>query len=198
MPAPLCKGGLWRRSRTQNSGNFVCACGAGETEKVPKGLQVGFGRESILPDQDGVQIAGGDASARISDGYRDEVAATCIAIKEGDQTILLYTIDFITVDKHVYAAQEKIVEATVKAVLKGGEDKDVINQLCCMQEQINYQNYSKEEGEKYFPNYSDFDVKDMKKIRKPYRNHLEESHLGAFTLREHFPQPLFAEQISIP
>lgn len=61
---------------------------------------------------------------------------------------------------------EKIVEVTVKAVLKGGEDKDVINQLCCMQEQINYQNYSKEEGEMYFPNYSDFDVKDMKKIRK--------------------------------
>jgi len=60
---------------------------------------------------------------------------------------------------------EKIVDATVRAVLKGGEDKDVINQLCCMQEQINFQNYSKEEMQQYFPNYSDFDVKEMKKIR---------------------------------
>ena len=91
----------------------LCACGGGEGGgKEYEGLQVGFARESILPDTLGVQIAGGDASARISDGYRDEVAATCIAIKEGDQTILLYTIDFIVVDKHVYAAQAEIAEAT--------------------------------------------------------------------------------------
>jgi len=76
------------------------------------GLQVGFGRESIVPDATGVEIAGGDASARLSTGYRDEVSATCIAIREGDQTILLYTIDFIVVDQHVYAAQEDIAAAT--------------------------------------------------------------------------------------
>ena len=36
----------------------LCACGeAGGKD----GLQVGFGRESILPDTLGVQIAGGDA-----------------------------------------------------------------------------------------------------------------------------------------
>ena len=93
----------------------LCACGGeGATAggKDYKGLQVGFGRTSIVPDVLGVEIAGGDASARISTGYRDEVSATCIAIKEGDQTVLLYTIDFITVDKHVYAAQPEIAEAT--------------------------------------------------------------------------------------
>ena len=89
----------------------LCACG-GETAKNYEGLQVGFGRESILPDQLGVQIAGGDAKARIADGVRDEIAATCIAIKEGGETILLYTIDFITVDKHVYTAQADIAAAT--------------------------------------------------------------------------------------
>ena len=94
----------------------LCACGVGDGESsnaAPKeGLQVGFGRESIVPDTLGVQIAGGDASSRLSTGYLDEVAATCIAITEGEETILLYTIDFITVDKHVYAAQEAIAQAT--------------------------------------------------------------------------------------
>jgi len=78
----------------------------------PNALHVGFARESIIPDILGVQIAGGDASARLSEGYLDELAVTCVAIREGGETVLLYTIDFITVDKHVYAAQEKIVEAT--------------------------------------------------------------------------------------
>ena len=90
----------------------LCACGGESGGKNYEGLQVGFGRESILPDTMGVQIAGGDAKARIADGVRDEIAATCIAIKEGDQTILLYTIDFITVDKHVYTAQADIAAAT--------------------------------------------------------------------------------------
>ena len=93
----------------------LCACSGGEKSvkgKDYKGLQVGFGRENILPDIVGVEIAGGDASARLSTGYRDEVAATCIAIKEGDQTILLYTVDLIVIDKHAYAAQADIAEAT--------------------------------------------------------------------------------------
>ncbi len=90
----------------------LCACGGSAGGKNYEGLQVGFGRESILPDELGVQIAGGDASSRLSDGYLDEVSATCVAIKEGDETILLYTIDFITVDQHVYAAQEDIAAAT--------------------------------------------------------------------------------------
>ena len=89
----------------------LCACGGGAAGGKD-GLQVGFGRESILPDTLGVQIAGGDASSRLSDGYLDEVSATCIAITEGDQTILLYTLDFIVVDQHAYAAQKAIAEAT--------------------------------------------------------------------------------------
>ena len=98
----------------------LCACGGAEEEPAettkPKeteapayeGLQVGFGRENILPDTMGVQIAGGDAASRLSDGYLDEVATTCIAIREGDQTILVYTIDLITVDSRVYASQSYV------------------------------------------------------------------------------------------
>ena len=99
----------------------LCACGGAEEESAksttaPKeteaagyeGLQVGFGRENILPDTMGVQIAGGDAASRLSDGYLDEVATTCVAIQEGDQTVLVYTIDLITVDSRVYAAQSYV------------------------------------------------------------------------------------------
>lgn len=61
---------------------------------------------------------------------------------------------------------EKVVDATVRAVLKGGNDKDIINQLCCMQEHINRENYSREEIEEVFPMYLDFSVQEMKKIRR--------------------------------
>lgn len=92
----------------------LCACGGGEggASGSKDGLQVGFARKSILPDIQGVPIAGGDASSRLSTGYIDDVSATCIAISEGDDTILLYTIDFIVVDKWVYAAQDQISQAT--------------------------------------------------------------------------------------
>lgn len=89
----------------------LCACGAGDSKGSADGLKVGFGRESIIPDGD-VQLAGGDASSRISQGYIDEVAVTCIAITEGDNTVLLYTTDVIVVDKHVLAAQDAIASAT--------------------------------------------------------------------------------------
>ena len=72
------------------------ACGSDKNPSTDfDGLMVGFGRLSILSDNNGVQIAGGDASARISDGYRDEVATTCIAIREGNETVLLYTVDLM-------------------------------------------------------------------------------------------------------
>ena len=91
----------------------LCACGGGEKGgEEYQGLQVGFGRADILPEQNGVQIAGGDAAARLSDGYLDEVATTCIAIREGGETVLLYTIDFIVVDKNVYGSQPYISQAT--------------------------------------------------------------------------------------
>ena len=72
----------------------LCACGDGEKGgEEYQGLQVGFGRADILPEQNGVQIAGGDASARISDGYRDEVAATCIAITDEAGNVIGQELD---------------------------------------------------------------------------------------------------------
>ena len=85
----------------------LAACGgSGEGsqggEDAPAGLQVGFGRESIMPDDYTiVHLAGGDASKRIAKSIKDNLYVTCVAIKEGDQTILLYTMDIITADDPV-------------------------------------------------------------------------------------------------
>ena len=73
----------------------LCACGASESEEGKKGLQVGFNRQSITPTESGVQIAGGDASSRLSTGFLDEVTTTCIAISQNGETYLIYTCDFM-------------------------------------------------------------------------------------------------------
>ena len=73
----------------------LCACGASNDSEAKKGLQVGFNRQSITPTQTGVQIAGGDASSRLSTGFLDEVSTTCIAISKDGNTYLIYTCDFM-------------------------------------------------------------------------------------------------------
>ena len=89
----------------------LCACGgAGGNDK--DALKVGFSRKSITPTQSGVQIAGGDASSRLSTGFLDEVSVTCIAITKGDQTFLIFTMDFMILSK---AAHEAIETAIVGA-----------------------------------------------------------------------------------
>ena len=74
---------------------------------------MGFDRQSITPDQQGVQIAGGDATTRLSTGFLDEVSATCIAIKKGDETVLVYTMDFmILYEEAVNTIKSAITDAT--------------------------------------------------------------------------------------
>lgn len=93
----------------------LCACGGngkgGANEKA-EGLQVGFGRKPIMPDTTGVLLGGMESDKRYSTGYLDELSVTCIAISEGEETILLYTCDLIVVSQEVYDAKESITEAT--------------------------------------------------------------------------------------
>lgn len=73
----------------------LCACGGqggNATEPADAGLQVGFGRTNITPGYS-VALQGGDYTKRMSQGVLDTLYATCIAIKSGDETVLLYTID---------------------------------------------------------------------------------------------------------
>lgn len=89
----------------------LCACGSSEEGSKLKGFQVGFGKQSITPTQNGVQIAGGDASSRLSEGFLDEVAATCIAIAKDEQIFLIFTMDFMVLNEGAVASIKPVIAA---------------------------------------------------------------------------------------
>ena len=75
----------------------LCACsnsGSGETtQPAVQGLQIGYARESLIPSGN-VNMSGyGNQEHRISTGYLDIIAATCIAASENGNTVLLYSTD---------------------------------------------------------------------------------------------------------
>ena len=80
----------------------LCACtgsGAAETTApVAQGLQVGYARMSITPGG-GVNMRGyGNDAHRISTGFLDYIYATCIALKDGEDIVLLFSTDMLTAD----------------------------------------------------------------------------------------------------
>ena len=81
----------------------LCACtggGAAETTApASQGLQVGYARESITPGG-GVNMRGyGNDAHRISTGFLDYIYATCIAFKDGENIVLLFSTDMLTADE---------------------------------------------------------------------------------------------------
>ena len=80
----------------------LCACaGSGNSEGEAQGqeggevtgLQAGFSKVNITPDFS-VGLGGySDAETRRSEGFIDYIYLTCIAVKEGEETILMYTLD---------------------------------------------------------------------------------------------------------
>ena len=97
----------------------LCACvdtGSGTEETGGQsfdGLHVGYGREKIMPETS-VPLAGyGDTSNRMSTGFLDYLYATCIAISEGDETVLLFSQDLLNSNLGwVTEARKRINEAT--------------------------------------------------------------------------------------
>ena len=88
----------------------LCACG-GSGGGTDQGLQVGFDRQSVTPTETGAPIAGGDSSARPSDGFLDEVSVTCIALSKGGETYLVFTCDYMVI-------YDKVLDP-VKTVISG-------------------------------------------------------------------------------
>ena len=76
----------------------LCACGGsgegGKTDAPAEdALQVGFAKVSITPDYS-VSLGGfGDEATRFSEGFVDRIYATCLAMTQGEETILVYTVD---------------------------------------------------------------------------------------------------------
>lgn len=72
----------------------MCACGGSESSKQG-GLQAGFGRINITPQY---PVVMGGYSGRVSDNYLDYQYVTCIAVSDGNETVLMYTLDLINVN----------------------------------------------------------------------------------------------------
>lgn len=76
----------------------LCACGSSGGEKAPEGLQVGFGMSDITPDFS-VPLAGyGNTHNRMSTGELTKIYISCIAMSEGEDTVLLFSHDLIRTD----------------------------------------------------------------------------------------------------
>ena len=71
----------------------LCACAGSGGSAKSSALQAGFGRVNVTPDYP-VSMAGyGNYDTRISTGYMDYLYVTCIAVTDGNDTILMYTMD---------------------------------------------------------------------------------------------------------
>ena len=76
-------------------------------------LKVGFGRIVCLPDDPIVHIAGNDAKTdRNTDGIRDELAVTCIALSQEEKKWLIYTCDTVTINEFYVSIKEMVTAAT--------------------------------------------------------------------------------------
>ena len=71
----------------------LCACSGGVMG--PKGLQVGFGQADITPEM-GVPLGGyGNVESRLASFKMDPLYVSCLAFREGDEALLLFSFDAI-------------------------------------------------------------------------------------------------------
>ena len=79
----------------------LCACGgsnAGTQEEKPQ-LEIGYGKVNITPNYSVGLAASGDEKQRRSTGMVSYLFATCVAVKYGEETYLLYTVDTIGISE---------------------------------------------------------------------------------------------------
>ena len=101
----------------------LCACGGGSKED-PNVLQAGFARVICLPDDQLVYIAGGTAAEDpATDGVLDELAETCIALRQGGETYLIFTCDVVDIDGKFC----KITDKAISEATGIPEDKIILN-----------------------------------------------------------------------
>lgn len=97
-------------------------------------LKVGFGRVDITPDFP-VSIAGySDDETRISEGVLEHIFATCIAMTSGEETVLLYTIDNLS----VYRREADIIREYVSPKVGIAPEKIFFTATHCHNAPTNY------------------------------------------------------------
>ena len=83
----------------------LCACDGSTNEaKQPAEkpqLQVGFGRVNITPSYPVGMSSSGTEKNRRHTGLISYVFATCVAVKYGAETYLMYTVDIISIDENL-------------------------------------------------------------------------------------------------
>jgi len=78
----------------------LCACTRGEKTDMSAQdpLQVGYAKVNITPSYS-VGLSGySDNETRLSTGYVEPIYATCLALTQGEETILVYTLDNLSID----------------------------------------------------------------------------------------------------
>lgn len=75
----------------------LCACNGAKKEVSSEEtvLQVGYARQQIMPDAPVPLDGYGNNHLRISNNTLDLLYATCVAFKEGDETVLLFSVDLM-------------------------------------------------------------------------------------------------------
>ena len=82
-------------------------------EVKPASLQAGYGRENITPDKPMGLDGYGDQATRKSGTVLDYLYTTCVAFSEGEQTILVYTVDICSLaDNQMDALRAVVTTAT--------------------------------------------------------------------------------------
>ena len=86
---------------------LLSLCGCAETQSADggntpvAGLQIGYSKINITPDFSVGLGGNSDMETRRSTGFADYIYITCIAATEGEETVLLYTVDNCSVSKAV-------------------------------------------------------------------------------------------------
>ena len=75
----------------------LVACGSSSNEPAaPVGLQAGYGRADVSPLTPAPMGGYGDSDTRLSTHVMDPTYATCVALKYGEETFLIFTVDVIS------------------------------------------------------------------------------------------------------
>ncbi len=90
-------------------GLFACA---GEPEQTQPSqteapaeswLQAGFARVDITPDYSAGLAGSGNSGTRRSEGVLDPISMTCVALGDGEKTILVFTVDTLGINMSLAA-----------------------------------------------------------------------------------------------